>query len=94
MAISDAGFFDLIQHKDVAGALEALAERPALAGARDAYLGSTPQHFAAGEGHLDVVRVLIGAGADRSARDTACHAPPAGWAEFAGHAEIAALLSE
>jgi hypothetical protein len=47
MPLSDAEFFDLIQQKDIAGALAALAERPALAGARDAYLGSTPLHFAA-----------------------------------------------
>jgi hypothetical protein len=47
MAITDAEFFDLIQQKDIAGALAALAERPVLAGARDAYLGSTPLHFAA-----------------------------------------------
>jgi hypothetical protein len=34
MAVSDADFFNLIQQKDVAGALASLAERPALAGAR------------------------------------------------------------
>jgi hypothetical protein len=42
MSASESDFFGLIQQKDVAGVLAALAERPALASARDAYLGSTP----------------------------------------------------
>jgi hypothetical protein len=52
-----------------------------------------PLHFAGGEGQLDTVRVLLASGADASAREGVFHATAAGWAECAGHAEVAALLS-
>jgi hypothetical protein len=43
-----------------------LLEAGANAGARDGY-GRTPLHWAADAGHADVVRLLVGAGADMSA---------------------------
>jgi ankyrin repeat protein len=92
MAVSDASFFDLIQHKDVAGARAALAERPALAGARDAYLGSTPLHFAAHRGLTDVVQALLAAGADVHALEAVSQSTPLHWAAEGGHLAIVDLL--
>jgi ankyrin repeat protein len=86
--LSDADFFDLIQHRDVAGALSALAERPALAGARDTYLGSTPLHFSAHRGLTEIVGALLAAGADVHALETASQTAPLHWAAEGGHLAI------
>lgn len=92
MAISDTEFFDLIQHKDVAGALASLAERSALAGARDAYLGSTPLHFAAHRGLTEVVAALLAAGADVHALEGVSQTTALHWAAEGGHLAIVNLL--
>jgi ankyrin repeat protein len=92
MAMSDADFFDLIQHKDVAGALAFLAERPALASARDAYLGSTPLHFAAHRGLTEVVAALLAVGADVHAFETVSQTTALHWAAEGGHLAIVDLL--
>jgi ankyrin repeat protein len=92
MSASESDFFGLIQQKDVAGVLAALAERPALASARDAYLGSTPLHFAAHRGLTDVVRALLAAGADVHALEAVSRTTPLHWAAEGGHLAIVDLL--
>ncbi|MCF3641933.1 ankyrin repeat domain-containing protein [Rhizobium sp. TRM95111] len=52
----------------------------------------TPLHEAALHGELDMVKALIGAGADPTLRDPYHHAPPIGWADYNGHAETVAYL--
>jgi ankyrin repeat protein len=92
MPVSDVEFFDLIQEKDVAGALAALAERPTLAGARDTYLGSTPLHFASHRGLTEVVAALLAAGADVHALEEVSQSTPLHWAAEGGHLAIVELL--
>jgi ankyrin repeat protein len=92
MPTADSGFFDLIQAKDVAAALAALAERPALAGARDAYLGSTPLHFAAHRGLTEVVAALLNARADVHALEGVSQTTALHWAAEGGHLGIVELL--
>jgi hypothetical protein len=42
----------------------------------------TPLHFAAAEGHADIVRTLLAASADPRIRDTKYNGDAAGWAEY------------
>ena len=44
---------------------------------------ATPLHHAVWSGSLDAVKVLVDAGADLAATDTAHAATPLGWAEYA-----------
>jgi peptide-methionine (S)-S-oxide reductase len=64
----------------------------------DLYSHATALHHAVYSGSLDAVRVLVEAGAQLSARDTAYEATPLGWAEYSGgnqpYDEIAAYLRE
>lgn len=53
----------------------------------------TPLHSAALNGDRDVVLTLLELGADPTAVDGEHHSTPQGWAEYAGHTEIAALLA-
>jgi ankyrin repeat protein len=54
--------------------------------------GVTALHLAAQAGAADAVRLLLDRGADRTLRDALHDGTPAGWAEFGGHRELAALL--
>jgi hypothetical protein len=54
--------------------------------------GRTPLHHAAAAGRLDLMKLLIEAGADVDARDPVYKAPPAVWAEYFGHSEAAEVL--
>jgi ankyrin repeat protein len=92
MSIADAEFFELIQQKNVAGALAALAERPELAGVRDEYLGSTPLHFASHRGLTEIVEALLAAGADVHALEEVSQSTPLHWAAEGGHLAIVELL--
>jgi peptide-methionine (S)-S-oxide reductase len=49
----------------------------------DLYAHATPLHHAVWSGSLDAVKVLVDAGADLAAKDTAHEATPLGWAEYA-----------
>jgi ankyrin repeat protein len=52
----------------------------------------TPLHLAVMHDHVDVVRVLLTAGADSTIRDSKHDSDPLGWAEFFGRLEIVRLL--
>jgi ankyrin repeat protein len=72
---------------------------------RDLYSHGTPLHHAVCSGSLEAVQVLVEAGADLSAKDTAWNGTPLGWAEHyvqeakdgyakKAYPEIAAYLRE
>jgi ankyrin repeat protein len=52
----------------------------------------TPLHPAAAHGHADVVRLLVGAGADTRIRDSKHDSDTLGWAEFFERPEIVQIL--
>ena len=54
----------------------------------------TPLHDAAYHGRVDMVRMLLEAGADPTARDPNHAAPPIGFALYAGQEQVVALLDE
>jgi ankyrin repeat protein len=54
--------------------------------------GVTALHLAAQSGQREAVEALLEQGADPTIRDDLHGGEPAGWAEFGGHAELAALL--
>jgi len=51
---------------------------------QDLYSHATPLHHAVSSGSLDAVDVLVRAGADLDARDTAYNGTPLDWAEYSG----------
>ena len=53
---------------------------------------STPLHQAAGNGHLDVVQLLVERGAKLDVKDILFDGTPAGWANYAGKKEVEAYL--
>jgi ankyrin repeat protein len=54
----------------------------------------TPLHLAAAQGHADVVRALLDAGADSTIRDSKHDGDALGWAEFFEKREIVQLLRD
>jgi hypothetical protein len=65
----------------------ALSDAPELTGVRDPYLGSTPRYFAAHRG-FKTINVLLLAGADVRARETASGTTSLQWAAEGGHPPI------
>ena len=55
---------------------------------------STPLHQAAGNGHLNVVKLLVERGAKLDVKDILFGGTPAGWAAYAGKKEVEAYLRE
>lgn len=74
-------------------ALGAGANAPTSFGGPDHGVSATPLHLAAQSGHDDCVTALLAAGADPGVRDGRHDATPSGWAEDAGHPELAARLA-
>jgi len=58
------------------------------------YSHGTPLHHGVWSGSMDTVRVLINAGANLNAIDTAWNGTPLGWAEYGNRKEIAEYLKE
>ena len=52
----------------------------------------TGLHYAALNNHREMAEFLLARGADRTIRDPKVNHTPAGWAEWAGHAELAGFL--
>lgn len=57
------------------------------------HFGATGLHWAALNGHVEVVRWLLERGAATGGRDARFDSTPEGWALETGHAEIAALIA-
>jgi len=55
---------------------------------------TTPLHQAAGAGYDQLVHLLVERGAKLDQKDILWHATPAGWAQYAGHKEIAQYLHQ
>jgi ankyrin repeat protein len=77
---------------DVALVRRILQADPAQVHARDDHIGTTPLHCAAHRGFLEIVQVLLDAGADVMSRESCCDAIPLHWAAEGGHLEVARLL--
>jgi len=73
-------------------ALGADVDRRTTFGGPDHGDGVTALHLAAQAGRRDAVETLLALGADPGVRDALHDSTPAGWAEFGGHPELAALL--
>ncbi|MEV1171556.1 DinB family protein [Nonomuraea sp. NPDC049784] len=54
--------------------------------------GRVPAHYAAGTGHVDTLRMLVGHGADLTVTDSMYQATPLGWAQWFGQEEAAGYL--
>jgi ankyrin repeat protein len=50
-------------------------------------------HNAAGGGDLDMVKLLIGLGADPALRDAPFHSTPIGWARYGQHEDVVSYLA-
>lgn len=87
-------FIERIVANDVPAVRSALAEDRSLVAARDDYLGSTPLHFSAHRGFIEIVEALLEAGADVHALERASDTTPLHWAAEGGHPAIARLFVE
>jgi ankyrin repeat protein/uncharacterized glyoxalase superfamily protein PhnB len=88
-------FFDACASGDVDTVRAFLADHPDAirAGRPDAPHGKwTGLHSAAKGGHLDVVRLLLGHGADPNAREEGDNTYPLHWAAAAGHVDVVRAL--
>jgi ankyrin repeat protein len=65
---------------------------PGQAARRDTAIDSTPLHFAAHRGYLEIVESLLEAGGDVNAREGCSGATPLHWAAEGGHPEVARAL--
>jgi ankyrin repeat protein len=79
-------------HVDVVRLLLDAGEDPDRYNPADGHSHTTPLHQAALAGHEAVVRLLVERGARLDIKDTIYESTPLGWAEHAGHREIAEYL--
>lgn len=82
------------QRADVMQALLASGEDPNRYNPVGGHAHCTPLHQAALNGDMATIQVLLAHGARLDMRDIMFEAPPAGWAEHAGHTEIAQFLRD
>lgn len=97
-AIVDAGggaLHLMALRNDVAGAEWLLARGASVNGLWSSQ-GSmvTPLHLAAARGHAQMVRLLLGAGADPAIRDSRHDADPIGWAEYFQQPDMVRLIKD
>ncbi len=83
----------LYGHIEIARLLLAAGEDPNRFNPVGAHAHSTPLHQAAVKGNLAMVQFLVQHGADPTVQDILFKGTPAGWAEHAGHMEVANFLS-
>ena len=79
---------------DVEQVRRLLQADPTTVHTRDPYLQSTPLHYAAHRGYLEIVQLLLTAGADVTAREGVSDTTSLHWAAEGGHLEVARLLIE
>jgi len=79
-------------HVDVVRLLLDAGEDPDRYNPADGHSHTTPLHQAALAGHDAVVRLLVERGARLDIKDTIYESTPLGWAEHAGHRQIAEYL--
>ena len=79
-------------HVDIVRLLLDAGEDPKRFNPVGAHSHSTPLHQAAGNGHLDVVKLLIANGAKTDVKDILFGGTPAGWASHSGQKEVEAYL--
>jgi ankyrin repeat protein len=73
-------------------ALGAEVNRRASFGGPDHGEGVTALHLAAQAGRRDAVEALLALGADPTIHDALHESPPSGWADYAGHPDLAEVL--
>ncbi|MGH9840969.1 MAG: ankyrin repeat domain-containing protein [Blastocatellia bacterium] len=79
--------------KSDAASVKSLLAKGADVNAKSPY-GATPLFFACDRGSVEVVKILLDAGADPNVRDTFYKATPSIWAVQRDHAEVVKLLVE
>jgi len=91
-----AGLLQVMAKRNDRAAVKWLLDHGANPNGRWAHYGDqvTPLHLAVLGGHANIVRLLLGAGADPGIRDTEHDADAMGWAEFFRRSEIVQILKD
>jgi ankyrin repeat protein len=91
---ASTGVLHLMVKRNAVAAVKWLLDHGADANARWAHWDTeaTPLHLAASQGHAQVVRMLLAAGADPAIRDSKHDSDAIGWAHYFGQPEIVQIL--